>query len=64
MMEHFSPLESTRGLHDQIILTVVNDHVDFLFEERFNYTDILPHKIFIESLIDVRILRSEFKFRD
>jgi hypothetical protein len=59
IIEHLNPFKSAWSLNNQIVLTVVDYHVDFLFKQIFHQVNILIHEIRIEALVYVATLLSE-----
>ena len=58
-MNPLGPFECPRGLHDQIILPVINHDVSFAAEEFLDQVDVGFHEILVHSLVDVATLGSE-----
>jgi len=53
------PLEGSWCFYDQIILPIVDNHIDILFKKGLNQMNILTHEIFIKALIDITTLEAE-----
>jgi hypothetical protein len=53
------PLEGSWCFYDQIILSIVDNHIDILFKKGLNQMNILTHEIFIKALIDITTLEAE-----
>lgn len=56
-MKVLSPLECSRGLDDQVVLSIIDEDVNLVLKKMFNQSDILHHEISKESLVDVTALR-------
>ena len=52
-MQHLSPLECSRSLDNEVVLAVVDHHVDVPLQKLFDQVDILFHEVLIEMLVDL-----------
>lgn len=62
-MQHLHPLESTRGLDDEVVLAVVDKHVDLCLEQHLDQMHVLVHEIRVQTFVDVAALLSEGDLR-